>query len=148
MVVAAPIVIVGVLVYPVPALLILIDLTVPPTITASAVAFTPPSGAVPIATFGVVVYPEPPEVIVTIPMEPCVDTPAVAIPVPGTVTVGIPMYPLPGLIKRILSIDFAVAIPDLSVMIATAVASVPTDVVIPIVGAAAYPNPSSCKNIC
>ena len=74
--------------------------------------------------------------------------PAVAIPAPGTVTVGIPMYPLPGLIKRILSIDLAVAIPDLSVIIATAVASVPGEVVIPIVGAAAYPNPSFCRKIC
>ena len=86
--------------------------------------------------------------MVTIPTEPRDVMPAVAIPAPGTVTVGIPIYPLPGLIKRILSIDLAVAIPDLSVIIATAVASVPTDVVIPIVGAAAYPNPSFCKNIC
>ena len=74
--------------------------------------------------------------------------PAVAIPVPGTVTVGIPMYPLPGLIKRILSIDFAVPIPDRDVMIATAVASTPGDVLIETVGAATYPYPSFCRNIC
>ena len=74
--------------------------------------------------------------------------PAVAIPAPGTVTVGIPMYPLPGLIKRILSIDFAVPIPDLDVIIATAVASTPGDVLIETVGAATYPYPSFCRNIC
>ena len=55
MVVAAPIVIVGATVYPAPALLIQIDLIVPPTITDSAVASVPPDGAVVIATFGVVV---------------------------------------------------------------------------------------------
>ena len=65
--------------------------------------------------------------------------PAVAIPAPGTVTVGIPIYPPPGLIKRILSIDFAVPIPDRDVMIATAVASTPGDVLIETVGAVRYP---------
>ena len=53
--VAAPTVIVGAVVYPLPALLILIALIVPPTMTASAVALVPPDGAVVIATFGVVV---------------------------------------------------------------------------------------------
>ena len=49
------------------------------------------------------------------------------------------MYPLPGLIKRILSIDFAVPIPERDVMIATAVASTPGDVLIETVGAVRYP---------
>ena len=53
--VAAPIVIVGAVVYPLPALRILIALIVQPTMTASAVASVPPDGAVVIATFGVVV---------------------------------------------------------------------------------------------
>ena len=67
----SPIVIVGLEVYPAPALVMLIEVIVPAVLTtASAVAVVPtPTGPV-IVTVGAVVYPEPASVSVTIPTVP------------------------------------------------------------------------------
>ena len=67
----SPIVIVGLEVYPAPALTMLIEVIVPAELTtASAVAVVPtPTGPV-IVTVGAVVYPEPASVSVTIPTAP------------------------------------------------------------------------------
>ena len=80
-------------------------------ITHSAIAFVPPEGAVDIATIGLVEYPTPPLTISNGLREPD-DTIAVAIaPEPLELTIvtdGITVYPIPGFIIIILSIDFPV----------------------------------------
>ena len=99
----SPIVIVGLEVYPAPALVILIEVMVPAELTtASAVAcvFPAPTGAA-IVTVGAVVYPEPASVSVTIPTAPSPIKPVPAAPEPPPPviwSVGARVYQAPGFV--------------------------------------------------
>ena len=127
----------GVVVYPVPALVISILMTFPFEITAVAVAFTPPGveGADKV-TLGAEVYPEPMLIIFTriiLPVPPiCADT-AAPVP-PEMVMVGGAVYPVPGLVKLI-----AVTTPLVTTAVAVAPVQPPPNILTR--GADVYPVP-------
>ena len=141
----------GATVYPAPALVYPIEVTSPSEfINACADAFIPLLGAVEIETTGADEYSNPLSLIWICEREP-VDMIAVAIaPEPEfafIVTVGSIVYPYPGLITKILSIEFPVC-PERCVIIATAVAEMPFgEVEIETTGLDKYPVPSFIKSI-